>query len=217
MKKVLCAFIQLQDFTLTDVTMNLIEWAGHFAKLEGLQVDIKRFSQYPFERNFNEICRYAIENEYDYIFQYDADMTGNKGLIEKLVSHDVECVGALFFSRQFPHKPQFWNVERDDSGDIKSFLCAKIESVKEAMRERQLLMSDVRGGGFTLFKVSALKNLSYPYAQFKPNAQNPYWVNGIDVDVTNKLSKLFGGVYTDCDPLLDVKHITYKHVSYADV
>jgi len=210
--KVLLAFIQLQDFTLTDVSFCLLRWQEYLAKNHPeLKVDIVRFNQYPFERNFNEIVRYAINNDYDYLFQYDADMLGHPRIIPQLISHNKECVGAMFYSRNYPHYPQAWAIDRYDSGDCKSFYQLKPEYIAECIREGSLIASDVRSGGFTLFKVDALRPLSYPYAQFKP-ASKAFHVNGIDMDITAKLSKLYDKVYSDPDPTLQVKHITFKHV-----
>lgn len=212
--RVLCALIQLQDFTLTAVTMNLIKWQRYFATLPHLKVDIERFNQYPFERNFNEIVRYAIDNDYDYLFQYDADMIGNRTIIEKLISHNKECVGCLFFSRLSPHKPQLWNTHKLPSGKISFFDELTAPSIKNAVLNRALVKTDTRAGGFTLFKVSALKEFTYPYAEFKANASRPYEVNGIDIDLTYKITQKFGGVYTDCDRGLEVEHIALQGVSY---
>lgn len=214
--RVLIALVQLQDYTLTDVAMNLVDWAAYFNKKNDIEVDIKRFSKYPFERNFNEICRYAIENNYDFLFQYDADMIAKPSILEKLIAHNKECVGALFFSRSKPHKPQLWDVQLGKDNEIDYFWQLNPIKLKRAIIAKELVKTDVRGGGFTLFKVSALKSLEYPYAQFKPSKNVPFMVNGIDVDITLKLGQKFGGVFTDCDTSHDVRHITFHQVSEHD-
>lgn len=215
MTKVLCAVVQLQDATLTDVSFNLIAWASYFANHPTLRVDIKRFNTYPFERNFNDIVRYGIDNDYDYIFQYDADMVGNRTIIEKLISYDKECVGCLFFSRYVPHKTQAWMIKTDLNGEIDHATEYEPYFWKQAILNRELIKTDVRAGGFTLFKVSALKSLTYPYAEFKPNKRKPFHVHGIDLDITWKLTKKFGGVWTDCDRALEVKHLAFQGIGYA--
>lgn len=216
--RVLCALVQLQDNTLTDVAMNLVAWQKHFAtRPNGLDIDIVRFSQYPFERNLNEIFRYAIEKEYDYVFQYDADMLGDERIIERLVAHDKEVVGCLFFSRKAPHVPQLWNVVADEQGEIKSYLmCSDPKGIAKGVELKQLVKTDVRAGGFTLTKVSVLKELSYPYAEFKPIKDVPFMVHGIDMDVCWKITKKYGGVWTDFNPENKVRHITFHQVSEND-
>ena len=196
--------------------MNLVKWSEYFSKMKDMKVEIRRFSQYPFERNFSEIVRAAIDGGFDYMFQYDADMIGDKKIIEKLVAHDKECVGAAFYSRQAPHKVQMWDVEEDKDGEISYFYQYNREAVKKAIEAGCLVRTDVRGGGFTLFKVSALRKFSYPYARFKYSRLIDGMVHGIDMDITWKITKEYGGVYTDFDQSLDVKHITFKSVTSDD-
>lgn len=216
--KVLCAFIQLQDNTLTDVAMNLISWQKHFnSKPQGLDVDIVRFSDYPFQRNLNEVFRYAINENYDYVFQYDADMLGDARIIERLVAHNKEVVGCLFFSRQKPHLPQLWDVVPTVDGEIDHFMaCPDKDFIQDQIKNNGLVRTDVRSGGFTLFKTSALKEFKYPFAEFKPIPNIPYMVHGIDMDICWKITKRFGGVWTDFNPENRVRHITFKHVSEDD-
>lgn len=216
MKKVLVAFVQLQDFTLTDVSLNLIQWAQYYKNHPELDVEIRRFRYWGFEHNFNRSMKEAIEEGFDYLFQFDADMIGEPCILERLVAHDKECVGVLFFERGHLHYPRLWNVEQDTDGEIKKFWNVNPVDLIEAINKKELVKSDTRASGFTLFKCEAMKQIDYPFGEIKPNRNLANEINGYDVDVTWKLTKKFGGVWTDPSPDFNVKHITFRYVSEAD-
>jgi len=199
------AFNNLQDHTITDVVFCLLDWQRYYASHPDIEIEIFRCRKWGFEHNFNEFMRYGVENGFDYVFQYDCDMVGDKIVIERLVSHDKEAVGCLYYSRT-DRRPQYWKAEGKE--DIEMFWEYGCDQVIEAIEKKEIIPSDVRASGFTLFKVSALKELSYPYGEMKTNKKLPYSINGFDMDITWKLSRKFGAVWTDPSPDLKVYHIT---------
>lgn len=204
-KKVMVAFNNLQDNTMTDVVFCLLEWQKYYANHPTIEIEIFRCKKWGFEHNFNEFMRYAVENNFDYVFQYDCDMVGDKTVLERLISHDKEAVGCLYYSRK-DRRPQYWKATGEK--DIDMFWEYSYEQVLEAIDKKTIIPSDVRASGFTLFKVSAIKELEYPYGEMKPNNKVPFSINGFDMDITWKLSRKFGAVWTDPDPELKVYHIT---------
>lgn len=214
MKRVLLVFNNLMDFTLTDVTMCLCDWVKYYASHETIQVDLYRANKWGFERNFNEFVRYAIENNYDYFFQYDADMTGHPKIIERLIAHDKECVGCLYLSRKAPHAAQVWNIKEINSA--RAFQEFHPDKIMRHIKEGLLIKSDVRASGFTLFKTEAIKDFDYPYGESKPNVLDKHSIDGFDMDITKKISDKYGSVWTDCSLENEVCHISNINIR-ADI
>lgn len=212
-KKILLAFNQLQHYTLTEVSECVMEWMMYYQNHPTLKVDYKRFSFWPFTRNFNEMLRHALEAGYDYVFQYDSDMVGSKTILEVLVSKAREVAGCLYFSRNKPHKPQIWELfERKDADGIYGFGELSREFVEGCIEKGLDILTAVRATGFTLIKTEAYKDLKYPYAECEQSFGDPYAVNGFDMIFTRKMSKKYGSVLTVTDPNLEVRHITFQHV-----
>lgn len=199
---------------MTDVVFCLLEWQKYYANHPEIEIEIYRCNKWGFEHNFNEFMRYGIENGFDYVFQWDCDMVGDVKVLERLISHDKECVGCLYYSRK-DRRPQFWKAEGERE-DIEMFYEYAPEFIEEAIRDKKLIPSEVRASGFTLFKAQAVKELGYPYGIMRKNKKIEYAINGFDMDITWKMSRRFGNVWTDPDPELKVFHITNHRIGVLE-
>lgn len=209
--KVLLAFNNLMDFTMTEVSLCLCEWVKYYATHPDIELTVYRANKWGFERNFNEFIRYAVEGGFDYFFQYDADMTGDPRIIERLMLHDKEAVGCLYFSRTGSHAPQLWNVDYTQG---KRYYCQfNPETVAYWVKNSILVPSDVRASGFTLFKTDIVKAFGYPYGEHRKNDLDPYAIDGFDMDLTYKISRKYGAVWTDCSLENQVRHWTFAPVT----
>lgn len=114
----------------------------------------------------DEIIKYCIDNDYDYLFLVDSDIVLDKRSLLHLIARDVEIVSNVFYSQWEPNEPLlpqcFWIpsvFQRENS-------FRKPLSNEEAMQIRTDLYAKIRVPGIykveglgacTLIKSSALK------------------------------------------------------------
>lgn len=57
----------------------------------------------------NELAKFAIKNEVDYVLWLDSDMVFNPDLMERMINtmqeHDIEMLTGLYFRRTMPYSP----------------------------------------------------------------------------------------------------------------
>lgn len=211
MTKVLLLFNQGEKTTLTDVAMCLLDWVKYYSTHPTIKLDVVKERLWC-DLKYNLAINAAIACGYDYIFQYDSDMIGDARTIQWLIERDKECVGTLFFNRNYPYEPQMWDViEKDGEKYFKQF---GRDTISNAVQEGQLMATSIRATGFTLFKMSAVKEIGYPFGESTPNQKIKHVINGWDSDFTKKISDRFGAVYTDCDLKYGTKHISYVGVDH---
>ena len=66
----------------------------------------------------NSIIRYAVKNNYDYLFLIDSDLVVHPGLIEHLKALDKDVVSEIFWSRWHDDSPDLPNVWLFDEYDL---------------------------------------------------------------------------------------------------
>ena len=66
--------------------------------------------------NRNEICRMAINKEYDYLLFIDTDIFYLKEDVEKLLDVDAPIVGGVYPRRGYPYHPTSWNFAASGLG-----------------------------------------------------------------------------------------------------
>lgn len=203
MEKVLILFNQTQLFTYTEVTNCLVRWMQYYGNRVGYK-QVGLWSDFIYNQ---EIDRAIVEG-YDYIFQFDNDMTAEPELLEDLLKLEAHCAGPLFFSRSKPHVAQVWLAVLDEKGEVDHYNQLQKPLIKLAINLKRTIYTDLRATGMTLFKLESLAQLEKPYGQSKPNKNIPNAWDGWDMDVTWKITKKFGNdsVMTLCDPKYNVKH-----------
>lgn len=103
----------------------------------------------------NSIVDLAIENNCTHIMFLDTDMTFPANTIEKLINHDKDIVGGLYFERYHPYKPAvFW---KDTDGDY---------ALKD-IPQNKLVECDAIGTGCLLIKTSVFEKLEKPYFEYR--------------------------------------------------
>jgi len=211
--RVLVLFNQRQDNTITEVAINFAEWMAYYEAHESLEVDFKRVGLWS-DQSYNNEIKWAIGADYDYIFQYDCDMTARPQLLGALIKAKKECIGALFFQRDYPHKPQIWQMDLDERGQIDMFYeYTNKQFILDAIRNKDIIQTDARGTGMTLFNVDALNSIGFPYGETVVNKRLITIWNGWDMTLCAKFKIKFGGVWNLCDNQYDVKHWQYIGVN----
>lgn len=115
----------------------------------------------------NEACRFALENNCDYLFMIDDDMTSPNNLFERLYAHDVDIIAPLAFTRNFPHHPVIYDIKEGFDPVSKShyFINHHVDSYKKD----SLIQCDAVGFGSVLIKTSVLRGMKDPYFSASPN------------------------------------------------
>ena len=103
------------------------------------------------------LAEYAVDNGFDYLFMIDDDMIVPIDIFEKLVRHDVDIVAGLAFTRNAPHKPVLYNLEKGYDPVTKSEFYIN-HSVPYYPKD-QLVQCDAVGFGAVLIKCHVLKGM----------------------------------------------------------
>ena len=133
--------------------------------------------------NRSRIIKDAISHKADYLLFIDSDMRFYPEILEQLMKHDKDIVGAAYNYRKFP-----------------------IESTAkfEGEMPNELFKVDALGTGMMLIKMSALEKIPRPWIKMEYNDDGSVKV-GDDVYFCLQAKK--AGIEIWCDPTLDVKHI----------
>lgn len=204
----------------TSVCFNFMDWYRYYYGHKNIQVDFRRFVDFPYEKSFNRIITTAIEEKFDYFFTADPDMTANAKIIEQFVSYDKHAVGALYYGRKPPYITQMWDAEEVQDCKITKFRRFNKDaspnffdpSHKNRVEGTTLFETDIRSGGYTLVKVDAIKQLNPPISTMHPNHVFADDFNGWDCDIFWRMTQMFGKVFTDLDETLDVKHLGFTAI-----
>jgi hypothetical protein len=97
--------------------------------------------------------QYAIDNKFTHIFYVDDDFLFPPDIVQKLLSHNVDCCGALLTQRLPPFRPCIFNYI-DDKGKL---------GFQSLTNETGLVKILATGGLPNLTKVSVFEKLSKPY------------------------------------------------------
>jgi len=111
-----------------------------------------------------QIARYAVSHDIDYVFMIDDDMLAPPDLFYRLVKHDQDIVGALAFSRNTSpdgnHFPVIYEaIEGKDRVTNTDYYWTR--TVKNYPRDT-LVECDAVGFGAVLIKTSVLKAIEEP-------------------------------------------------------
>lgn len=104
----------------------------------------------------NNICDIAEKQQCTHIMFLDTDMTFPPDTIQKLLAHDLDIVGGLYFERYEPYKPAvFW---KHPDGDY---------ALPHDIPYGQLLECDALATGCMLIKMDVFKRLTKPWFEYR--------------------------------------------------
>ena len=151
----------------------------------------------------NKLADVAIENNFDYLLFIDSDMVFPKDGYKRLLSHNKDIVGGLYFGRRGEHSPVAYK-EVVTRTTFRNPSCTPIDNIS-GLQEVQGI-----GLGFCLIKVEVLKKIRKRYKSiFEP-------IKGLGEDLAfeYKARKLGYKIYCDCD--IDLGHVAQTIVRRED-
>ncbi|KKL64567.1 hypothetical protein LCGC14_2163720, partial [marine sediment metagenome] len=150
---------------------------------------VPRKEQY---RARNNLVNMAMGVNADWILFLDDDMVVPDDLFARLVAHDKDVCGALYFQRGGQYFPVMMKRTEAKDGYVNySFI--------EDFPRNSLFKVDVIGGGCMLIKMSVFERMMEPY----------FWIDGIggtDVYFSHRCYEM--GVEIFCDTGLELGHMT---------
>jgi SAM-dependent methyltransferase len=148
----------------------------------------------------NHLVDLAIMNECEYLLMLDDDMIVPSDLFLRLVAHDLDCVGALYYQRGGSFHPVLMRQKSAKDG-FRSI--EFLNHFDKALAKPGLHPVDVIGGGCMLFKVDVFRKLQQPY----------FWIDGIvgtDVHICTKLRE--AGIQPYADTSIELGHLGDKQI-----
>lgn len=147
-----------------------------------------------------EICRTAVDGDYDYVAMIDDDMLGEVDLWDKLLALDVDIAAPIMFMRKKPHYPVVYAVKGgvDPGGNVRNYGTQVVRNYpKETLFE-----CDAVGFGAVLIKVDALRKMPQPW--FFVTNSDVKGNTGEDIYFCVQARKV--GVRVFCDSRIHLKH-----------
>lgn len=151
---------------------------------------------------------FCLEHGFDYLYMIDDDMICPNDLFMRLYRHDVDCVAALAFTRNYPHHAVMYEITSgfDKVTGTEYFIN---HYVKKYPRNK-LVQCDAVGFGAVLIKRSALEKVAKP--RFMTTA-----ATGEDIFFCHQLGRAGGKVYMDTDaPIGHLSHPIEITEQYVD-
>lgn len=148
----------------------------------------------------NHLVDLAIMNECDYLLMLDDDMVIPQDLFLKLVSHDKDVIGCLYYQRGGAYHPVLMRQKSAKDG-FRSI--EFLNHFDKALVQPGVHPVDVIGGGCLLFKVDVFRTMQQPY----------FWVDGIvgtDVSICTRLRE--AGIQPYADTSIELGHLGDKEV-----
>ena len=143
----------------------------------------------------NALVDLAMVNDCEYLFMLDDDMIVPPDLFARLVAHNKDVVGALYYQRGGAYHPVLMRQhgKKDDLIGVEF-----VQPFDTMIREPGLYPIDIIGGGCMLIKTDVFRKLLPPY----------FWVDGIvgtDVYLCHNLRK--AGVEIFVDTSIELGHV----------
>lgn len=107
------------------------------------------------------LAKYAVEGGFQYLFMVDDDMICPSDLFELLVKHQKDIIAPLAFTRNPPHKPVIYNLEKgyDEVRNEDYYINYPVVTYPK----EQLVECDAVGFGSVLIKTSVLNSMKKPW------------------------------------------------------
>jgi len=155
-----------------------------------------------------EAADYCLAHDYDYLYMIDDDMICPNDLFMKLYRHDVDLVGALAFTRNYPHRAVMYQVTEGWDDVTKNHYYINHYILKYP--RNKLVQCDAIGFGAVLIKADALRKVQKP--RFMTTAST-----GEDIFFCNQLRKVGGKIFMDTSaPIGHLSHPVNITEQYVD-
>lgn len=148
----------------------------------------------------NHLVRMAIDNNCDYLLMLDDDMVVPSDLIKRLMAHDVEVCGALYYQRGGAFHPVIMKRHETELGEFRGEFYSPIDPI---IRDPGLHEVDIIGGGCMLFKVEVFNRLTEPYFWWEATS-------GTDIAICSNLRAAGAKVYIDTS--IEIGHLGNKQI-----
>lgn len=149
----------------------------------------------------NNIVDAAISQDFDYILMLDDDMVVPHNLITKLLAHDKDVTGALYFQRGGEYRPVIMERFSDEIGQ---FGAGFIDCNHPMLyKDRGLHEVDVIGGGCMLFKTDVFRKILQPYFETERQV-------GTDIAICGRLKDAGVKIYVDTS--IELGHVGEKKI-----
>lgn len=186
---------------LPEAQENFFELAYHCGRYaKGYDFLLKIMTKREQFRARNTLVDLAIMNSCDYLLMLDDDMIVPPNLFLKLVAHDKDIIGALYFQRGGAYHPVLMKQKSEKDG-FRSI--EFLNHYDPALVKPGLHPVDVIGGGCLLMKVDVFRQLTQPY----------FWIDGVvgtDVHLCTRLRD--AGIQPYADTSIELGHLGEKPI-----
>lgn len=156
----------------------------------------------PIDKIRNNLVDQALRSGCTHILMMDTDQTYPKDTITKLITHDLDVVGAKVHRRYIPFDPLL--LRKDP-------IVGKFYGVSDDEIEKGGLVEvDATGTGCILYKAEVFEKIENPWFEFSYNKEGK--IVGEDIGFCNKLKEKEYRIFVDCS--IDVGHSTNLIVNY---
>lgn len=155
----------------------------------------------------NQIVDAAIASGCEYLLMLDDDMMVSPDLVKRLVAHDKELVGALYWQRGGAFHPVVMKSIERENGDFHPEFYAAHDPI---IQNPGLHPVDIIGGGCMLFKVDVFRKITPPYFWWEHSM-------GTDIAICTRLRE--AGVQPYIDTSIEIGHLGNERpvITRADI
>lgn len=149
----------------------------------------------------NNIMDAAIANDFDYVLMLDDDMVIPHNLLHRLIAHEKDVTGALYYQRGGQYHPVIMRRIHQERGQHGAHFISQVDPM--ITTNRGLHQVDVIGGGCMLFKTEVFKKIIQPYFATESGL-------GTDLAICGRLRD--AGVEIWCDTSIELGHVGDKKI-----
>lgn len=149
----------------------------------------------------NNIVDAAIASDMDYILMLDDDMVVPHNLVERLIAHDKDIVGALYYQRGGTFNPVIMQRFSQEPGLHGAAFIPPNDPMLTT--NRGLHEVDVIGGGCMLFKADVFRSIIQPYFESERRL-------GTDLSICGRFKDAGKKIYVDTT--IELGHVGEKQI-----
>jgi 2-polyprenyl-3-methyl-5-hydroxy-6-metoxy-1,4-benzoquinol methylase len=148
----------------------------------------------------NAIVDAAIAMDAQYVLMLDDDMIVPHDLVKRLVEHDKDVIGALYYQRGGAYHPVVMKRHVYETGDFRAQFLPPYDPI---IINPGLHQVDIIGGGCMLFKTDVFRKVMPPYFWWEA-------VAGTDISICSRL--LDEGIEIWADTSIELGHVGERQV-----
>jgi hypothetical protein len=148
----------------------------------------------------NALVNAGLQASADYILMLDDDMIVPPDLAQRLIAHDKDVTGCLYYQRGGAFHPVIMKAREFEDGTFKSSFISETDPI---ITNPGLHQVDIIGGGCMLFKARVFDKLLEPYFWWEHNA-------GTDIHICRRLSDAGFEIWVDTS--IELGHLSDKGV-----